>query len=150
MQTMVPGREHHCYPHDAHLSFTEWTPGTVSRWIGKCPACKTARRVEVRQDVRLTWQYSTPDKMAFSTRVYQYEVLSPGTRHYAQARGGLVVVARCEQGCTDRHGEVVWMTCKRIEGVHNAGIACNAKCVNATGPNCECSCAGDNHGGAHA
>lgn len=25
---------------------------------------------------------------------------------------------------------------------------CDARCMNATGPNCECSCGGKNHGGA--
>jgi len=149
MQTLIAGRDHHCHPHDAHLSFTDWTPGTVSRWIGKCPQCKTARRVEVRQDVRLTWQYSTPDKMAFSKRVYQYEVLSAGTRHYVH-KGGNYVMAMCDALCTDAHKEAHWFLCKRIEGVYNDGIKCNAKCMNATGPNCECSCAGENHGGAHA
>ena len=27
---------------------------------------------------------------------------------------------------------------------------CDARCMGATGPNCECSCGGKNHGAAHA
>lgn len=33
-----------------------------------------------------------------------------------------------------------------IHGVKNDAIPCTAKCVAATGPSCECSCAGANHG----
>jgi hypothetical protein len=35
-----------------------------------------------------------------------------------------------------------------IDGKFNAGKACNAKCMGACGPSCECRCAGKNHGAA--
>lgn len=37
-------------------------------------------------------------------------------------------------------------TVKTIRGVLVADKACNARCMGATGPSCECSCAGQNHG----
>lgn len=37
----------------------------------------------------------------------------------------------------------------RMNGKHVAEIPCNAKCTSATGPNCDCSCGGSNHGAAH-
>lgn len=32
---------------------------------------------------------------------------------------------------------------------HKSEHQCDAKCMNATGPDCDCSCGGANHGGAH-
>ena len=39
---------------------------------------------------------------------------------------------------------------KEVRGVYKASEACGAKCQNATGPSCECSCKGMNHGRGHA
>jgi hypothetical protein len=46
--------------------------------------------------------------------------------------------------------------CKRttfgtaIRGRYSARVTCNAKCIYATGHDCECSCAGANHGAGHS
>ncbi len=32
---------------------------------------------------------------------------------------------------------------------YNPDKACNARCMGATGPACDCSCRGSNHGGKH-
>jgi hypothetical protein len=37
---------------------------------------------------------------------------------------------------------------KEVRGVYNPDIVCNAKCQAAKGPNCECSCGGEQHGKA--
>ena len=37
-----------------------------------------------------------------------------------------------------------------INGTLKLGISCGSKCTGASGPNCDCSCAGLNHGAAHA
>lgn len=37
---------------------------------------------------------------------------------------------------------------KRVVGHHSEKV-CGAKCLGATGPSCDCSCGGRNHGGAH-
>ena len=34
-----------------------------------------------------------------------------------------------------------------IHGKVNTNITCTAKCESATGPDCECFCGGENHGG---
>lgn len=53
------------------------------------------------------------------------------------------------------HNNPDWEACPKcgrliygnaIEGTYNPNVKCGAKCRNATGPNCECSCAGENHG----
>lgn len=36
-----------------------------------------------------------------------------------------------------------------VKGVFNADKTCNARCTNAVGADCECSCAGQQHGAAH-
>ena len=36
---------------------------------------------------------------------------------------------------------------RRVEGKLNREVKCDARCMNAVGPSCECSCAGANHGG---
>jgi hypothetical protein len=46
--------------------------------------------------------------------------------------------------------------CKRptsgnpVRGRYSAHQTCDARCIYAKGPNCECSCAGANHGAGHA
>lgn len=41
-----------------------------------------------------------------------------------------------------------YLTGKRVLGTESAK-KCGAACMGATGPNCDCSCGGRNHGGAH-
>lgn len=36
-----------------------------------------------------------------------------------------------------------------VNGTYFEDKVCSARCMNATGPSCECSCAGMNHGGRH-
>ena len=35
---------------------------------------------------------------------------------------------------------------QRLKATHNPDVACSAKCRAATRPDCECACAGKNHG----
>ena len=146
--THASGLEHHIRSTDAHLSPDHWTLGTVSHYIGKCRICKHAVRVDVRQDVRLGWEWCAGNRCYISTRQYQYEALTPGASYHASKQGHYVVMA-CPQGCIERHARALF-TCKRIDGHHNPSVACNMKCLSATGPQCECSCAGDNHGAGHS
>lgn len=51
--------------------------------------------------------------------------------------------------------ESLWVHClcdrplefKRMHGRHSETKKCGARCLSATGPNCECQCGGKNHGG---
>lgn len=45
------------------------------------------------------------------------------------------------------HRRQIWF--KRIDGKISDVHVCDARCLNATGPNCECSCGGANHGKNH-
>ena len=38
------------------------------------------------------------------------------------------------------------MACGRVQGIFNPAVRCDARCTNARGHNCECSCGGENHG----
>jgi hypothetical protein len=38
------------------------------------------------------------------------------------------------------------MVGRTINAKHNPDVACNARCTNAYGNDCECSCSGENHG----
>jgi hypothetical protein len=46
-------------------------------------------------------------------------------------------------GCPE-HGKTVVYTGGKFS--HNPRKVCNARCMNATGPSCDCSCSGENHG----
>lgn len=39
---------------------------------------------------------------------------------------------------------------KLVRGIYNPRIECSAKCMSATGTQCECSCGGKNHGAGHS
>ena len=61
--------------------------------------------------------------------------------------------AHCPHGCTykatgtNRDGKRVSIEYRKIQGTYNPRIKCGFKCQTATGPVCECSCNGANHGG---
>ena len=38
------------------------------------------------------------------------------------------------------------VTMRKIQAVYHAGTRCDARCMSAKGPLCECSCMGKNHG----
>jgi hypothetical protein len=38
---------------------------------------------------------------------------------------------------------------KVLRGTRNADKRCDARCMSATGPSCECACGGANHGAGH-
>jgi hypothetical protein len=38
---------------------------------------------------------------------------------------------------------------KLVVGTFNATKVCNARCMGATSPACECNCDGENHGASH-
>ena len=39
---------------------------------------------------------------------------------------------------------------KAVKATYKPSVICDARCVGATRAVCDCSCGGDNHGGAHA
>lgn len=43
----------------------------------------------------------------------------------------------------------IFIKSQPIKGHYSKDHKCDARCENATGPNCECQCGGENHGKAH-
>lgn len=39
---------------------------------------------------------------------------------------------------------------EQVIGEHIPSVKCGARCTNAVGPTCDCSCGGANHGRGHA
>ena len=107
-------------------------------FVGRCKRCKTGHRAEVTETVRsYTTTYRTVQgyPMDRTERRYRY----PGSTE----SGTAATTYRVTCGC----GATVHL--KRVRAVVNDHV-CNAKCTNATGPCCECSCGGKNHGAGHA
>lgn len=113
--------------------------------IYTCPRCRRAKRSGHAR--RLTYRVVVDGTRGY----YLGRSFSEGTRRWYLAeqiilqtpiRSAWVPSLACSCGAPmDGH---------RVEGRLNTAIQCNARCMGATGPNCECSCAGQNHGAAHA
>lgn len=95
------------------------------RYIAKCKACNVA------SSALLTGHPASPARG---------EVVPVGVVHYDYMTGGLCLVCR---GC----GKAKYA--KAVRGVFSAKHVCSAKCMASTGTQCECSCAGKNHGASH-
>lgn len=95
-------------------------------FIGKCwrKGCATIHRMEIPK------VYSSRE-VGWPRR--QVKVLAP-----AYWPNGFQV------HCREHKQELRW---RMIKATISESHICNAKCTGATGPNCECSCGGKNHGG---
>lgn len=114
-----------------HIEATKRPDMTV---IGRCKVCKSGHR-----------------KVMVPVFVRKAEFDNAGHQSFQDIKGG---VHRCvhsafSDGCfiTCECGGRVHL--KVLHGKHNASKGCSARCMSATGPNCECSCAGANHGANH-
>ena len=90
------------------------------RFIGKCKACKTPRSALV-------------SSLISSARMSYIETDSAA--HY-YCNGEAFVPCDCGR----------WVRMTEVRGKFSAKHQCNARCMSSTGPACECSCAGRNHG----
>lgn len=63
--------------------------------------------------------------------------------------GDRILLPSMEGGFRTRCGCGNGITVRSVEGKFTAHV-CNAKCMGSTGPACECSCGGKNHGRAFA
>lgn len=119
---------------DGQIGTETWVTVSKVRQILRCTVCKAkGRRTLVQRSESTTYctGYMPP-----STRTVTRFVI-----------GGQIVaypVARCaECGSTDVKVNVV-------QGRLNRNKPCDGRCMGATGPNCECSCQGENHGGRYS
>jgi len=133
--------------------------------IGKCPVkgCKTTRRIVLPGQRIVSDRYRTYSEM--------YLVPAPGHEGYARTItpyvqgsqwGGAtpsgearrthrydvarLATLRAHGLVCDDHDRFLSVTA--IRGIVNVDKSCDGRCMNATGPNCDCSCGGANHGGS--
>lgn len=102
---------------------------TETFYIGRCKTkgCTTALRTDYRDVQDITRE--------------QYRA-----REFDTSRGFMIHGVQPFGLCAD-HGAYVL---KFGRGRYSADHKCDARCINAKGPNCECSCGGHNHGASHA
>lgn len=87
------------------------------------------------------------DAQAGSTR-HGPAVLVQGCTWKRHKNGSVLIACpRCDD--TTRGTRAGLVILKPLKAHLNTEKACNARCMNATGPSCECACGGVNHGGSH-
>lgn len=107
-----------------------------AHWIGRCPikGCKTIIRLTVPMmgydEVR---NPHTPQQWTHT----RWQPLAG--RYYSVHSEGL--------HCIFHRRQLSW---KPIDGKYSEKHVCDSRCMNAVGPNCECSCGGANHGAGHS
>jgi hypothetical protein len=105
----------------------------VQRWIGRCSKCRKGHRVD--------------GALAIGRKGgHDEQIVVSGALCYRTADQGGNPTALFVSCCGQR------LKLSRVFDGHRPGKPrheCNAKCLNSTGPACECKCKGANHGGGH-
>lgn len=105
--------------------------------IYNCKNCKTGKKVD----------YPIEKSKGYFYRRDTNGELIPAFA-WLQAWGGgkpPVYAGDTKNGLCQSCGKL--MSSGKLKGSFNSEVACNAKCINARGHSCECSCGGENHGG---
>jgi len=111
----------------------------MAHWLGKCPVkgCHCRLHIDVPM-IRETWKETYHDHArGFSweqSKQREFPDHSLG-QHWTPWHLGL--------HCSAHKRELAWTP---INGHYSAEHVCDSRCMNATGPNCECGCGGENHG----
>lgn len=104
----------------------------MARFIGKCKRCKTIHKVEGQLEVEQRFKITATVDGKRADKWKGRWVLS------------VECCARSANDLTSGRNTV------QLEKVFASAVTthnCGAKCRNATGPACECSCKGEHHGG---
>lgn len=122
----------------------------TTTWIGRCKRCKVARRFEA--SIVNSWS----GDRGYGRKTWKRELDVTGAFPFA---GHVMGSGKCDTAFedSDRPG-AIWLRCtcgkscefKRLRGSLNVEKKCGARCMSATGNDCECQCAGRNHGANHA
>lgn len=87
-----------------------------ARWLGRCKDCKTLVRKE----------YADGEAPLGWYIAHQQLIPCPN--------------------CRNSSGGPRYVAARMVVGRMAEQVSCGARCTNAVGPNCDCSCAGKNHG----
>mgnify|MGYP001616854185 CR=1 FL=1 len=117
---------------------------TTPRYFGKCTVkgCKHRRVIEPGS-VERTKLFPGPDGgtlTVLDAAGRDWPLYEIGSRDQVEA-------FRAAGLACPEHGTVVDFRSGRF--TYSPEKVCNAKCMGATGPACDCSCSGANHGGQH-
>lgn len=98
------------------------------RWVGRCKGCRAGHKLEGR--IVQARRGAHTDTLIDSSGVY----------YFATSESCVKVACSCGG----------WVPLQRVtEGANRSKHECNAKCLAATGPSCDCKCKGLNHGSNH-
>lgn len=113
----------------------EITPFTAN-WLGRCPVkgCKSVIHLDVPM-VRETWTETHHDHAHGHSWPVSKRREYPVRQGFHPHQLGLA--------CAAHRRDLGWLP---INGKYVADHVCDARCMNAIGPNCECGCGGKNHG----
>lgn len=112
----------------------------TARWIGRCPSkgCAVCLHVDVpmirERWTQTLWNHSALP--AFSFEEHQ-------SRVYSAINGPSWGPSWLDLHCMTHKREIRWTP---VNGSYSEEHVCDARCMNAKGPNCDCSCGGANHG----
>ena len=110
-----------------------------------CPTCNKRSSCEAKFVGSTTW--ITPKDAGLPQAIGHYlsDHLYPGldtkgAQVYFEYESSLIM--QCG-GCGR------WRIAREVRGRYNPKLKCGARCQNATGFDCECSCGGKNHGAGY-
>lgn len=107
---------------------------TDARWVGRCKQCGQTHKLEGRLTTA-----SGPTKTG--GRRHDYVIATNDGPVYTMNANG-TDVSLVSVRCGDH-----WCKLRRVvEGTKKSKHECGARCMNATGPSCDCKCKGKNHG----
>jgi len=113
------------------------TDSATALFMGKCRRCKAPHRFEFERFGPRA-EAVARDANGDLRNVHEWAWNAP-----------LSGVADNRPTCKECGYQGPWRL-SRIAGTHNPEVACNARCMGATGPSCDCSCGGRNHGARYA
>ena len=111
----------------------------IAYWIGRCPAkgCRSILHLDIPM-IRETWTETHHNHAIGQSREVTKRCEYAVRRGFFPYQLGLACAA---------HRKELRFT--PVNGRYVEGHVCDGRCMNAIGPNCECSCGGANHGRGH-
>lgn len=147
----LPGGAVTAMPADGDGTWEITVVRTTVNMLGRCPVarCRAARRVTVEaRPVKDPWRrdYKEPEAtiQLADGRIERARFAVATLPSGGALRGAILPYAIA---CVAHRA---WFRWAQVEGTYNPDRECNARCMGATGPSCDCTCGGENHGLGHA